>query len=537
MPILRYLDEAGQVRMREVGDEPIVIGRAATCQLILDSDMISREHARIEKAADGRWALRDLGSRNKTFVDGQAVAETFIRGGDVIRFGDRVVEFLDDAGPREKIELDFLTPDKTEPADCEWIKIKAPLSLTGMQVEELARVPGLQRLTARPEDLADTALSQIMLDLGAERGLIAVRGQGKRELIPIAQRGLKKIPGTPHMPVSQSFVFASILQSVAGRYPMSAGSIDPKSGYAAVGLVAPLTQRGEIVGLIYVDRPTTKKPFPSSAVPQMAAAGAMIGALMADATRRLAESHAREGAAWMTNLRRLLDSLQLPTADNEAFVVRTKRISGRGRCGDLFDVIHLDEQRSAIVMVDGGGRGLTGIVQAGGIRTGIRTALAAAPDMLNDPAAVFHALGEIAADSPSRQTIPCTLVGIDLAAGKISYINAGGIPPVLMVAPGRLMTLDQPALVLGVDKSYIYDTTYVDLPDRFRVVCFSDGLPEAANIGGEPLTTQRIHDALLDQDAFATPEAVIARIHKAMTAHVPSGEPEDDASIVVVGRG
>ncbi len=537
MPILRYLDEAGQVRMYELGDDPVVVGRAATCQLILDSDMISREHARLEKAADGRWQLRDLGSRNKTFVDGQTIAETFVRAGDVIRFGDRVVEFLGDAGPREKIELDFLTPDKTEPADCEWVKIKAPLSLTGMQVEELARVPGLQRLTARAEDLADTALSQVMLDLGAERGLIALRGPGKRDLIPIAQRGLKKIPGAPHMPVSQTFVFASILQSVAGRYPMSAAGLDPKSGYAAAGIVAPLTQRGEIVGLVYLDRPSTKKPFASSAVPQLSAAGAMIGSLMADATRRLAEGHAREGAAWMSGMRRLMHDLQLPVGPGEAFSVQAKHIPGRGRSGDLYDVIHLDEQRTAVIFVDGGGHGVTGVVQAAAIRSSVRAALAVSPDSLNDPAPLFHALGELAAASPIRQTIPCTFVGIDLAAGKLAYVNAGGIPPVLMVAPGRLMTLDQPSLVLGVDRAYIYETSYVDLPDRFRLVCFSDGLAEAANVGGEPLGTQRIHDALLDQDAFAGGENILNHIQRALTAHLPSGEPEDDASVVVVARG
>jgi hypothetical protein len=37
------------------------------------------------------------------------------------------------------------------------------------------------------------------------------------------------------------------------------------------------------------------------------------------------------------------------------------------------------------------------------------------------------------------------------------------------------VTLDQSSLVLGVDVDYIYDTTRVDLPEVFRVVCYTDG--------------------------------------------------------------
>ena len=51
MALLRYLDDAGRVQTRTIDNEQFVIGRSPTCQLPLDSEMISREHVRIELTA------------------------------------------------------------------------------------------------------------------------------------------------------------------------------------------------------------------------------------------------------------------------------------------------------------------------------------------------------------------------------------------------------------------------------------------------------------------------------------------------------
>lgn len=137
-----------------------MIGRAATCQLVFDDDMTSREHVRIDLEGDSRFRIRDLGSRNKTFVNGELITETLLTAGDVIRVGDHVVEFIDDEAEHRTLDLEFLTPDRTEPPNCEWIKVKAPLSLTGAQIEQLALLGSDQALTARPEDIASAALGR-----------------------------------------------------------------------------------------------------------------------------------------------------------------------------------------------------------------------------------------------------------------------------------------------------------------------------------------------------------------------------------------
>jgi serine phosphatase RsbU (regulator of sigma subunit)/pSer/pThr/pTyr-binding forkhead associated (FHA) protein len=537
MAVLRYIDESGQLRVKTMDTEHFVIGRAPTCQLVLNDDMISREHVRIDLESAGRFRIRDLGSRNRTHVNGELTTDRLLTSGDIVRVGDHVFEYLDDESGAEVIGLEFITPDRTEPPHSEWVKLKAPVSLTSAQIEQLVRLSGDQPLTARAEDIANTALGEVILDLRAERGLVALRGEGKMELRPVAHRALKRPPGGSLTPVSQSFVMTPLLQGAAGRYPQTAGQISTKLGYATTGIVVPLTYRGEIIGILYLDRPTAKKPFTSADLQYAVAAGVQIGAMLAGSSRKLARSALREGAAWMMTIRRVHAALVGSIESSDSFDTAMKCYPGRARCGDFGDVVHVDEQRCCALVIDGGGHGVTGIAQASAIRLAVRAAIAVSDESVMDPAAIFNAVNRIVAPLLTRQILPCTYVGVDMSAGKLVYVNAGGMPPLLMVAPGRLVTLDQPSLVLGVDPDYVYEGTRVDLPEVFRVALHTDGLVEAASAGGEPLGDQRVHEALLDRDAFATARDILARINQVWATHLAGAYPDDDALALVVARG
>ncbi len=64
-----------------------VVGRAANCSVVLDSNSVSRQHAAVT-VRDGRATIKDLGSRNRTFLDGSQVdSEVEVPVGAVIRFG------------------------------------------------------------------------------------------------------------------------------------------------------------------------------------------------------------------------------------------------------------------------------------------------------------------------------------------------------------------------------------------------------------------------------------------------------------------
>jgi ABC-type multidrug transport system ATPase subunit len=78
----------------ELGDDVVVIGRGQECQVVLDSPVISREHAQIKPARSGGWSVRDLGSKNGTFVNGEpAERPRKLVAGDTVSIGPYRLKF------------------------------------------------------------------------------------------------------------------------------------------------------------------------------------------------------------------------------------------------------------------------------------------------------------------------------------------------------------------------------------------------------------------------------------------------------------
>jgi signal transduction histidine kinase len=64
----------------------LTIGRSPEADVRLDDPLVSGEHARVEREGD-RVVLRDLGSRNGTWVNGARVGEAELRAGDHLTIG------------------------------------------------------------------------------------------------------------------------------------------------------------------------------------------------------------------------------------------------------------------------------------------------------------------------------------------------------------------------------------------------------------------------------------------------------------------
>jgi S1-C subfamily serine protease len=80
---------AGAGRTVEVRGTTFVVGRDAGCDLTLADEQVSRRHAEFQLRGDGRALLRDLESRNGTFVDGNRVeVPVLLQGGEQIQVGD-----------------------------------------------------------------------------------------------------------------------------------------------------------------------------------------------------------------------------------------------------------------------------------------------------------------------------------------------------------------------------------------------------------------------------------------------------------------
>ncbi|MBW2731217.1 MAG: sigma 54-interacting transcriptional regulator [Deltaproteobacteria bacterium] len=75
-------------------DLPATLGRDHTCDVVLEDSSVSRHHARIEHGSEGELLLRDLSSRNGSFLNRRRIDEAPLRPGDLLRFGDVLVRLL-----------------------------------------------------------------------------------------------------------------------------------------------------------------------------------------------------------------------------------------------------------------------------------------------------------------------------------------------------------------------------------------------------------------------------------------------------------
>jgi diguanylate cyclase (GGDEF)-like protein len=71
----------------------ITIGRSTTCDVVLDQDSVSRQHARITTAPNSA-VLRDLGSTNGSYVNDQLCDERALQDGDLVKIGRTIFKYL-----------------------------------------------------------------------------------------------------------------------------------------------------------------------------------------------------------------------------------------------------------------------------------------------------------------------------------------------------------------------------------------------------------------------------------------------------------
>ena len=212
------------------------IGRAVGCGLRLDHPSISRAHAELE-FREGAWHLRDLGSRNGSFIDGIQVRDAALVHACWLRLGDLYCEF---------------TPLSAAAAAAE----ASGLRQRHAQVTaRTARLDGLQHL----EDLLDASLRGVVELAQCERGFVLL-AQGERFAIraslalSAAQLSAQQFSG------SVGAIRRALDQR--GSVVVNDIALDPwlasRASVVAAGLNAlvclPLLDGSRALGAIYADR-------------------------------------------------------------------------------------------------------------------------------------------------------------------------------------------------------------------------------------------------------------------------------------------
>lgn len=78
----------------DITGDVVRIGRGQQNDIVIEDDVVSRSHARVERRGTG-WVIMDVGSRNGTLVNEQWVMDIIpIRNGDRIRLGSVILKYL-----------------------------------------------------------------------------------------------------------------------------------------------------------------------------------------------------------------------------------------------------------------------------------------------------------------------------------------------------------------------------------------------------------------------------------------------------------
>lgn len=81
------MEAAPQDKRIELSGDQLTIGRDPACQVVLDSLVLSRRHARLRRK-DKVWFVEDLGSTNGSYLNGQRLKKsTALKIGDVLKIG------------------------------------------------------------------------------------------------------------------------------------------------------------------------------------------------------------------------------------------------------------------------------------------------------------------------------------------------------------------------------------------------------------------------------------------------------------------
>ena len=84
--LLRYTNTEGKQVEVVLGPQPVTIGRDPEADIVVPSEKASRIHCGIQ-CWDGDYVIKDLKSRNGTFVNDERIDVAILRSGDAIRVG------------------------------------------------------------------------------------------------------------------------------------------------------------------------------------------------------------------------------------------------------------------------------------------------------------------------------------------------------------------------------------------------------------------------------------------------------------------
>jgi serine phosphatase RsbU (regulator of sigma subunit) len=520
-----------QGRRVVVLDRPqFLIGRRTAADLQIVSTDVSREHAEIVQD-EGRYLLRDRGSRYGTFVNGEQVTERVLEHGDRIRLGRT-----------DAIELVFATDGAKTTGFLDASSDVTNLRQMAMILNGLRALGSGRVLDEVLTLVMDSALEvtkaergfMMLANLDGELELKIARGRGKTTLSGTSFTTSEKIPREVFR-TGQSRTVGDLMEGdLAGQHDRTIAVgirhvlcvpllVNPMSAGAA-SVVSQKT-----IGVLYLDG-REKSTMLSEATRASLEAFATQAALAIDSARLYAES--AEKARIDRDLRIAADIqralLPEPAFDAGIADLAAASIPCRTVGGDFFDYIEVGERGFGFALGDVAGKGPPAALLAAAVQSNF----AAHAPVSVSPADAMTRINKALLRRAIEARFATMFYGAITADGKLSYSNAGQEPP-LVVRANSTNWLEEGGPVLGLLSiaTYAYETVSLE-PGDLVVVC-SDGVTEARNQAGDEFGRDRLLEALKGHHG-SKPDIALEHVLGAVKSFSEGAAQADDITLLIL---
>jgi adenylate cyclase len=278
----------GDPSVRVPAGRTLVVGRSLDCDLSIRDPTVSRRHAEVGYEA-GKLKVRDLGSTNGTFVNGQKGTEFLAPPGSRITFGKVSFDVREEPAFDSSVSAGESPLDATilrqvhvqGPGDIAARLAEAPpgssvlriggASSADRQEQKLALLLDIARDLAQQTEvdrLLDRIVSLVFQVMNVDRVAVVMPGDGG-ELVPRVWRSRIGGPDEGRWHVPRSIARKTVDERVAMLIENAPLEAQSESGTVPVptvrsALCAPLLgKQGTVLGLIYLDNLGVGRSFSS----------------------------------------------------------------------------------------------------------------------------------------------------------------------------------------------------------------------------------------------------------------------------------
>ena len=542
---LEVIEEVGTTRTIHVTESPFRIGRGGDGKnhLALEDARISRQSALLV-FDNGEFHLQDLGQRRGLFVNGAKVEESsVVKEGDMITFGTaEALSLVFRTGLKKESlssllsRLDQSTEAETGDRDLRQLSLlleatallqaHMPLEeVLGAMVDRAITITEADRgvlLEADPEGKlrplvarrqggfnlppASVAPSQTAMD----HALAEHRGFVERD-VNLADDSLKHAESIVNQQLRS--VVAIPLYSLARKQSMDSTSIS--SG-------------GSLLGLLYVD---SRRPAAFSGLgKQILDALAIEAASVIDNARMVELERERRQMEQDLSIAREIQQRLLPKEFKAApfFEVTGINASCYSVGGDYFDLVALGADRSAFVIADVAGKGLSAALLTAMMQGGF-SGITLAPD----PTSLINHFNRYIWGRSEPNRYATVFMGVLDADGSCEFINAGHHSPVLL-RNGAVTSPFQPdCFPLGMFAEAEYNSQSSRLEPGDTLVMFTDGINEAINVRGDEFGMERLEEVVIEHGDGSVDE-IQAALLEAVAEFSKGAAQFDDMTLLIL---